>query len=449
MGEEVEVISKCFVGAAGAARSNGVSRRVELTPWDLQFLQIGPIQKGLLFHNPTPQQQQQFFNSNLIHHLKTSLSSTLDFFPPLAGRFATVMNEEDNTCSVYVDCNNAGVEFVEAKASGVTVAAILDQSNINVPQILRSLFTLNGILNRDGICKPLMGVQITELLDGYFIACTLNHSLGDGTSFWNFFNSWAELSRGFHQPSTTPIHERWFPDNTTTCPVHLPPMIESSERLPPPQRAFLAERVFHLSKVNIARLKEKANSEMGTSIISSLQSYMAHLWRAVTRARHLDSNEHVHLFLGIGTRPRIPLPEGYWGNGFYFKKVTLKAGEVVGKGVGWVAWQIKEAVQEQSHEEAMKQYKKWVESPALVGGELFSANTLGISSSPWFNVYATDFGWGKPVQVRSGGGNKLDGKVTLFGGCEEGSVDIELSIHPHTLHQLENDPEFLQYVTIS
>nr|GME02552.1 uncharacterized acetyltransferase At3g50280-like [Ipomoea batatas] len=445
---EVEVISTCFVGAARSNAANGVSRRVELTPWDLQFLQLGPIQKGLLFYNPTPQQFFNSSNSNLIHHLKTTLSSTLDFYPPLAGRFAIVMNEEDNTCSVYVDCNNAGVEFVEAKASGVTVGAILDQSNVNVTQILRSFFTLNGVLNRDGICKPLMGVQITELLDGYFIACTLNHTLGDGASFWNFFHSWAELSRGFHQPSITPIHERWFPGNTL-CPIHLPLMSEPA-RLSPPMS--FPERILHLSKENIAKLKQKVNSEMGTTTtinISSLQSYMAHLWRSITRARHLDSNEDVHLFLGIGTRPRVHLPEGYWGNGFYFKKVTLKAGEVVGKGVGWVAWQIKEAVQKQSDEEVMKQYSKWVKSPALVGGEVFSVNTVTMSSSPWFNVYGTDFGWGKPVQVRSGGGNKLDGKVTLFAGCEEGSVDIELSIHPHTLHQLENDSEFLEYVTIS
>nr|GMC70407.1 uncharacterized acetyltransferase At3g50280-like [Ipomoea batatas] len=440
---EVEVISTCFVGAE---RSNGVSRRVELTQWDLQFLHVGPIQKGLLFYKPTLVQQQQFFNSNLIHHLKTTLSSTLDFYPPLAGRFAMVMNEEDNTCSVYVDCNNAGVEFVEAKASGVTVGAILDQSNTNN---LRCFFTLNGILNRDGICKALMGVQVTELLDGYFIACTLNHTLGDGASFWNFLNSWAELSRGFLQPSTNPIHQRWFPDNTT-CPIHLPPMIESPER--PSLDGFkLTERMLHLSKENIGRLKEKANSEMGTKTISSLQSYMAHLWRAVTRARHLDSNEDVHLVVGIGTRARVGLPGGYWGNAVFFIKETLKAGDVLGKGLGWVAWQIKKAVEKHSHEEEVrKMYMKFVKSPALIGAETSgSPNTLGISSSPRFDVYGSDFGWGKPVAVRSGAANKLDGVVTLFGGCEEeGSVDMELSIHPQTLLGLQNDPQFLDYFTI-
>ncbi|XP_031105260.1 uncharacterized acetyltransferase At3g50280-like [Ipomoea triloba] len=274
-----------------------------------------------------------------------------------------------------------------------------------------------------------------------------NHILGDGTSFWNFFNSWAELSRGFHQPSTTPIHQRWFPGNTP-CPIHLPPMTEPGARLRLSSPPF-PERILHLSKQNIAKLKQKLNSQMGTTAISSLQSYMGHLWRSITRARNLDGNEDVHLFLGIGTRPRVHLPEGYWGNGLYFKKVTLKAGEVVGKGVGWVACQIKETVEKQSEEEVMKQYSNWLKSPALVGGELFSVNTVTISSSPWYNVYGTDFGWGKPVRVRSGGANKLDGKVTLFAGCEEGSVDIELSINPHTLHQLQNDSEFLEYVTIS
>nr|GMC70408.1 uncharacterized acetyltransferase At3g50280-like [Ipomoea batatas] len=446
---EVEVISTCLVGAA--ATSNGVSR-VELTPWDLNFLQVGTIQKGLLFHKPTSQQQQELFNSNLIHHLKTTLSSTLDFFPPLAGRFAMVMNGEDNTCSFYVDCNNAGVEFVEGRASGVTIATILDQSNVdnNVPRILRCLFPLNGILNRDGICKPLMGVQITELLDGYFIGCTLNHSLGDGTCFWNFFNSWSELSRGFPQPSKTPIFQRFFPDKTP-CPLHLP-LINDNDRSPldgfTPAVPF-PERVFHLTKENISKLKAKANSEMGTTNISSLQAYMAHLWRAVTRARRLDSNEDVRLFIIIGARARVPLPEGYWGNAAYFRTITAKAGDVLGKGLGWVAWQIKGEVEKQSREEVMNEYMRWVKSPAdLVAKKNIPANVLAISSSPRFNVYGTDFGWGKAVAVRSGMANKPEGKVTLFAGREEGSVDMELCMHPRTLLGLENDEEFLEHVLI-
>ncbi|CAH9089098.1 unnamed protein product [Cuscuta europaea] len=449
---EVEVISTCLVGAT-AERPAAVAR-VDLTPWDLQFLPIGPIQKGLLFHKPIPHQQQQLFKSKFILHLKTSLSSTLDFFPPLAGRLAseTTSNdgENDNNIStvVFVECNNAGVEFVEAKAAGLTVAAILDPSNDDVSKIIRSFFPLNSTRNSDGIYKPLLGVQVTELLDGYFIGCTLNHALADGGSFWNFFRSWSELSRDCRrQISKTPILERWFPDNTT-CPIRLPPSpLDVSAFTPPPS---LPETVFRLSKENIAKLKNRANSEMGVTEnpISSLMSHLAHLWRSVTRARNLRSDEDVHIMIIVGARPRMSLPEGYWGNAAFFEVVTEKAGEVLEKGLGWAAWRMKEAVQKYTKEEIVNRYMSWVKSPVLHRMKSFPANMLGISSSPRFDVYGTDFGWGKPVAVRSGMANKIEGKVTLFAGPEEGSVDMELCLHHGTLMALKNDPEFLEYVTI-
>lgn len=79
---------------------------------------------------------------------------------------------------------------------------------------------------------------------------------------------------------------------------------------------------------------------------------------------------------------------------------------------------------------------------------LFVANRLTISSSPKFSVYSTDFGWGKPVAVRSGMANKGDGKVTLFPGAEEGNVDIEVCLLPKTLLAMENDEEFMEAVTV-
>ncbi|CAH9089086.1 unnamed protein product [Cuscuta europaea] len=451
---EVEIVSTSLVGAAGA--STAERSRIELTPWDLRLLLIGSIQKGLLFHKPTPQQEQNLFiHSTLIDHLKTSLSAALDFFPPLAGRFAT--DEEDekhNTSTVFVDCNNAGVEFVEAKAAGITVAAILDPSNDGAAKTIRSFFNLNGNRNCDGICKPLLGVQVTELLDGYFIGCTLNHALGDGASFWNFFRSWSELSRGCPQISEPPILDRWFPENTTR-PVRLP-MVLNKERLSlgcmktPPA---YAERVFRLSREAIAKLKEKVNSESGmpnNNPISSLQAYMAHIWVSVTRARELDGNEDVQLSITIGARSRVPLPEGYWGNAIYLKMVSAKAGELIEKGVGWAALKLKETVEKQTREEVMNEYVNWVRSPAFLSEKklYLAGNTLVISSSPRFDMYGADFGWGKPVAVRSGMGHKSDGRVTLLAGPEEGSVDIELCILPKTLMGLCNDPAFMEYFTI-
>lgn len=192
----MNVISSCLVKMANNETSMS---RLELTPWDLQLLLLDPIQKGILFHKSA---------DSIIHHLKNSLSRTLDFFPPLSGRIGAAHNDDDTT-SFFTDCNNAGVEFVHAVADGVSVSDILEPTYI--PQIVSLFFPLNGILNIEGVSKPLLGVQVTELVDGLFVACTANHSVVDGVSFWHFFNSWSEISRGFDTISKSPVFERWFP----------------------------------------------------------------------------------------------------------------------------------------------------------------------------------------------------------------------------------------------
>ncbi|VFQ84111.1 unnamed protein product [Cuscuta campestris] len=442
---KVEVISKCLVGAAMVEGDPRISQ-IDLTPWDLKSLLVGYIQKGLIFHKPNnPQTLQQ--NMFVIPHLKASLSSALHFFPPLAGRLAVTKND-DGTTSVSINCNNEGVEFVVARASDVTVDQLLGPTN--VPPLIRSFFLFNRACNYEGISKPLLGVHLTELADGYFISCSINHCAADASSFWHFFNSWSEISRGFRKLSLPPVLNPWFPENVAQ-PLHLPFDLEkeiiSDAFTPLP----FEERVFHLSKENIGLLKAKANSEMGVNSISSLQSYVAHLWRAITRSRCVNATEEVSIYVPIGARWRLnpPLPEGYWGNAIYSRVVRVKSGELLGRGLGWAAWEIHQVVAAQKHEEVVQFYNRWVRSPAAPQKkELFCANFLGIASSPRNDVYGVDFGWGKPVAARCGMDNKSDGKFSLFPGVEgDGSVDIEVCLLPQTLRALGNDREFIEFVT--
>ena len=94
----------------------------------------------------------------------------------------------------------------------------------------------------------------------------------------------------------------------------------------------------------------------------------------------------------------------------------------------------------------------WIKNPIpkLTTLSSITRNTLLISSSPRFNVYGNDFGWGRPIAVRSGQGNEFDGMVTLYPGRgEEGSIDIEVSIFPKVLQAMANDSYFMNAVTQS
>ncbi|KAF7132131.1 hypothetical protein RHSIM_Rhsim09G0112500 [Rhododendron simsii] len=422
--------------------------RIELTPWDLPFLPLGPIQKGLLFLKPTPSQQEQLLRSTtIVDHLKSSFSRALYFFPPLAGRLG-ITEHDDSTSSFFIDCNNAGADFIHAVVDNVTVSDVLDP--IYVPRIVHSFFPLNGLPNYEGISKPLLAVQLTELVDGFFIGCTMNHAVVDGSSFRNFINSWSEISRGSHSISQPPVFDRWFPTGVG-CPIQIPfTLKEMQDTFFPPS---LEERVFHFTKAKIVALKAKANAEAGSSTISSLQALLAHLWVSSVRCQSISSDQEVTCTLLISARGRLEnpsLPEGYFGSTVHPTVIATTAGELLEKGVGRAALEMNKAIALQTSDQVRNFWKCWLENPKLLKMGAFMENVtrLVTSSSPRFDMYGNDFGWGKPVAVRSGSANKNDGKMTLFPGVEEGSIDVEVCLAPEKLVSMGEDKEFMEAVTI-
>ncbi|KAM3266736.1 hypothetical protein P3L10_003731 [Capsicum annuum] len=277
-----------------------------MTPWDLQFLLLDTMQKGFLFHKPKQENNNILKSSSLIDHLKESLSRTLNFFPPLVGHLTTE-NMDDDTVSSFINCNNTGAEFTHACAPKLTVSAIFDY---------------------------------TQLVDVFLIGCTMSHNLGYGTCFWHFFNSWSEISRGCKIISKILVFERNFLEEMK-IPIHLPLKLDDRNCL----------------------------KNLNVKSISSLQSFVAQLWRSVTRCRKLDDDKEFFINIIIGcarTRLNPPLPEGYFGNAFHYKKVKKRAGELLKYGLGWAAMQINKMVVAQNSEEVVKMYQDWAENPILI-----------------------------------------------------------------------------------
>ncbi|XP_061363622.1 protein ENHANCED PSEUDOMONAS SUSCEPTIBILITY 1-like [Gastrolobium bilobum] len=438
----IRVISTSTIQAP--SHNNGDStQKINLTPWDIQLLPVDTIQKGLLFHNPnnTPDTQIQ------IQNLKHSLSSTLAFFPPLTGRLI-ITEHKCNTCSAFIACNNVGALFVHAVAENTSVADI--QKPNYVPPIVHSFFPLNGMKNYEGTSQPLLAVQVTELVDGIFIGCTINHVVADGKSFWLFINSWAEISRGYQKISKVPELERWFLDGID-CPIRFHFTNKEEKQHPENLKPHSPpERVFHFTKEKISQLKSKANAEANTDRISSLQALLTHLWRSVIRCQRHDPQEEIHYLMMIGFRPRTvpPLPEDYFGNAAMFGGVTMKAGELLEGGLGKCAWEMNKMIATYTDEKVKSHYESWVRTPWFLSqSSVAGRNSLATSSSPRFNVYGNDFGWGKPVAVRSGSANKRNGKITVFAGSEEGSIDIEVCLPYEILEAMGNDPDFMDAVS--
>ncbi|CAB4287388.1 unnamed protein product [Prunus armeniaca] len=126
----------------------------------------------------------------------------------------------------------------------------------------------------------------------------------------------------------------------------------------------------------------------------------------------------------------------------------MKAGEVLERGLGFVAWEMNKMVALHTEEKLRSFLECWVQEPKLLTEDNMAANALVTSSSPRFNVNGNDFGWERPVVVTNGAGNKSHGKITVFAGVEEGSIDIESCILAETLEAMGNDSEFMDVDTV-
>lgn len=455
MASKVSIISTWTVKASGTSQHHTDNCEIiELTPWDILALQIDYAQSGLLYPMPTGEQVRDVSKSTntttLIDHLRVSLSRALDFYPPFCGRLEAI-TEQSGTTSFVINCNNAGVLFSHAIAGGVTIRDIIE-SNC-VPHVVRDFFSLNGVQNQEATSQlPCLAVQVTELVDGIFIGCTNNHVVVDGTSFWNFYNSWAELSRGSKIISKIPFLKREFPfkiDGFYPNRISIPnERINSGDKFIPPALQMLREKVFHFTKENIYKLKAKANHEMNTTKISSLQAVLAHVWRSVIRCRRLDHNEETTFEVSINMREKVnpPLPEGYFGNAIYPVTVTIKTGQLLEHGFGWAALQINESIASHDHEKLKCIYENWMKDPEIQKLDELPSNYFMLHNSPRFNFFKYDFGWGKPIAHRSGEGNMLDGKITVSPGVEEGSMIVEICLSSETIQALEEDIIFGEFV---
>ncbi|XP_015057499.1 protein ENHANCED PSEUDOMONAS SUSCEPTIBILTY 1-like [Solanum pennellii] len=448
MASKVSIISTCTIKSSGRSPDN--CKIIELTPWDIYELQIEYGQSGLLYPMPTFEQVRDLSKSTntttLIDHLRVSLSRTLDFFPPFCGRLEAAQEEKSGTTCFFVNCNNVGVQFNHAIADGVTVGDIME-SNL-VPHVVNDFFPLTGVQNTEATSQPFLAVQVTELVDGIFIGCAANHALVDGSSYWHFYNSWAEISRGCNVISKIPYLKRKFPfkmDHSSDR-IYVPnERINAGDKFTPPA---LREKVFHFSRENVSKLKAKANHQMNTTKISSLQAVLAHLWQSVIRCRRLDHSEETTFEVSIDMRKRLnpPLPEGFFGNAIYPAPTTIKTGELLEHGFGWAALQINKTIATHDHEKLKCIYENWMNEPEVTKLGDLPSNYFMLNGSPQFNFYKYDFGWGKPIAHRGGVGNLLDGKITVSPGLGEGSMIVEICLSSETIQALEEDIIFGEFV---
>ncbi|CAF1717043.1 hypothetical protein HID58_084977 [Brassica napus] len=425
-------------------------KKINLTPWDLLRLSFCYPQRGLFFHKP-----DDLDIDTIISKLKTSLSIALHHFYPLAGRLVKEVNEEDNTVSYFISsCDDGsgsgGVKFVHAAAKTIPVSDLVKSGFVD--GLLGSFFfPATGIKNYQGVSNPLLMVQVTELKDGIFISCGYNHTVADGKSIWKFINAWSEIcSKGSGSVPMDLYLKGWFLDR-----IEYPIRISDPETEQPSNGAsttsnMLQEIVFRLTKVNVLKLKAKANDEAVSNEdgeISSFQAVLGHIWRSKVKHGGMSREEETHCRVPIDMRQRLnpKLKEDCFGNLVHTGVVTVKVGEMLDHGLGWLAQKVSKVVRSQTDENVKAFGENWVKNVEI---PVSICATLLVTSCPRFNVYGNDFGWGKPIGLRSGPPHS-NGKLVVVQGVEEGGLEFQACFPCQVVVKLLCDAEFLEYVDIA
>ncbi|KAF8380209.1 hypothetical protein HHK36_027691 [Tetracentron sinense] len=416
-------------------------RECPLVTFDLPYLTFFYNQKVLLYKGGVFEE--------MVENLKEGLRVVLGEFYPLVGRLG---QDEEGVLRVVCDDAYGGVEVSEAVAEDVDVAELAEDETSS---ILKEIVPYTGILNLEGLHRPLLAVQFTKLRDGMAIGCAFNHAILDGNSTWHFMSSWAEICRGSTTISVLPFHDRTKARNTRVK-LELPKSAAEFKRLTQSNGETkvvprFREKIFRFSESAIDKIKSDVNSNLsnGSKPFSTFQSLGAHIWMAITRARRLKPEDYTVFTVFTDCRKRVDpkMPDNYFGNLIQAVFTVLPAGVLLANPPEFGASMLQKVIGMHDAKAIDDRSKEWESAPKLFQYEDAGGNCVAVGSSPRFRVYDVDFGWGKPEAVRSGSNNRFDGMVYLYQAKSGGrNIDVEVSLEAGAMENLEKDQEFLMEV---
>ncbi|XP_047327329.1 BAHD acyltransferase DCR [Impatiens glandulifera] len=432
---KVKILSKSQVKPAGKFIGR---KECQLVTFDLPYIAFFYNQKLLIYKG----YEGEF--EDVVAKLKDGLGVVLEDFYQLAGKLG---RDEEGVFRVEYDDEMDGAEVVVAAADEIAVPELLEVDGASSTR-LKDLLPYNGVLNLEGLFRPLLAVQITKLQGGLAIGCAFNHAILDGTSTWHFMRSWAEICCGAPAISVQPFFDRTKVRNTRMK-LELPekPITSNTDVIRSDVPSLSRERIFKFSESTVDRIKNEVNDGRsdGSKPFSTFQSLSAHIWQAVARARQLKPEDPTVFTVFADCRKRVDpaMPDSYFGN-LIQAIFTVSSTGLLAESKQFGASMIQKAIYGHDSKVINERNMEFESNPKIFEFKDAGMNCVAVGSSPRFKVYEVDFGFGKPESVRSGLNNRFDGMVYLYPGKSGGrSIDVEISLEKGTMERLEKDKDFL------
>uniref|UniRef100_A0A0R0IS18 Anthocyanin acyltransferase n=1 Tax=Glycine max TaxID=3847 RepID=A0A0R0IS18_SOYBN len=253
-----------------------------------------------------------------------------------------------------------------------------------------------------------LALQVTLFLNsGLCIRITSHYVALDGKTSISFIKSWAYLCKESQSPSCLPLEMCLFYD---CCLKFINDWLKHGGSnsislmvwdLQPSEDASRGSS--KLSRSDVEKLKQSVVSKKKKNTNLHLSSFVlsiAYAWVCRVRAEEIK-NKSVALALTVDCRWRLepPLPATYFGNCVGFRLPIAETRELLGEEGLVVAVEAVSDTLETLKDGAVSGAENW--SSWLLDGMGAEADVkkIGVAGSPRFEVYSSDFGWGRPKKV--------------------------------------------------
>ncbi|KAK8466213.1 hypothetical protein PHAVU_008G032450 [Phaseolus vulgaris] len=430
----IKIHQQCRVAPPSAPQTS-----LPLVFFDMFWLRFHPVERIFFYTLPISHSSPSIFFTQVVPKLKTSLSHTLQHFPPLAGN--VVWSDSSSKPVVqYTPGDAVSVVLAESEAD-------FDHALDNAPKEASESRCLVPHLESLDSRASVMALQITLFPNrGFAIGISTHHAVLDGKSSTLFLKAWASLCKtnddhsesSSSTPSLPPELEPFFDrtvidtatvfggssnidklfsrllsneDSDPRCLKLLPfhPKLEDHVRgsfvLTGADLDKLRNRV--LSKwdsVGIVEEESNSNSRVSSkpTQLSTFVLTCAYATVCIAKAWHGVEKEKNKFCFGfsVDCRARLetPIPENYFGNCVWGHLVDAKPSEFIEEeGFVIIAKSIHSKIKEMLDEGVF--HGADTAAPRFIALTKEGVEILGIAGSNRFGVYGIDFGWGKPSKV--------------------------------------------------
>jgi len=414
MDDEVKVIHQCQVSPPQGSLPSSIT--IPLSYLDLPWFRC-PNMKRIYYYN-FPHSTQHFLQTSL-PILKNSLSLTLQHFFPFSSK-TVFPPKPQNPYILYSQDDSISLTICESKSNFHHLTSN-SPTNLAISYPLVPLIPSPSILQDGTLLFPTLAIQITLFPNsGLTICLTFRHEIADGKSFHHFIKFWSLLSSGNLESSSLPLplHNR----DTIQDPKDLkqsfleqlwnspPKTIESTS-----SKNNMVRHRFKLTHHQVQKLKNWVVTKsktigLETLHLSTFVVTCSLFWvcKVKTQSQH-DTNKSIVDCVfdndlednyGFGfimdLRHHFEISTNYFGNCLGPCVAALPKRKLLGENgiceaVNSIGIEIKSLI------DPLKRVEDLLVGQRIRDLEIKSHNLTSVAASPKFNVYETNFGWGKPV----------------------------------------------------